>query len=558
VIGSGESVYVILGELGRGASGVVYKARPAGRPDKLVALKLIEGVGNIDAQLVEPEILSRLKHPNIIRLVDYFLVSGKLALAMEYVDGPDLAGWAEKCGRCSSAEVRDFLTQMARALAYAHAQGVVHRDIKPGNIMVTQDGGKPRFILADFGVSRQVEGIQVRKQLAGSYRFMAPEQLRGRATSQSDLWSLGVVAYWLLTGSLPFEGKTLRELSDQIGLGSPPSPSSLVGSVDPDIETTILELLQKDPRRRIDSATTLVSRLSGQSPDLEDSKKGQAAGVPTWEAKLSHAIGWRKAIVITCLAVWMIPELVVGPALSSLGVYCIYLQQLRRRGPGFVVLGLFLIALGFVASVFMESFKIVALTLLLKGPSTTRADLANVQQWNLALVSWLPLLESLVMAYNLAKWRLLERDRFFLRSLRTEGSDGTKVIEIFREYLRRNPEEIFVRQRLAELYSYAGRLKEALVESKLILSIDPYNFAASLLLAESYARLGLHREAIAVCDGYLAVSPQCFEFDELRHRCERTHTESESWPASTSDSKATRSQRLPSQGEGVSTSAIPA
>ena len=125
----------------------------------------------------------------------------------------------------------------------------------------------------------------------------------------------------------------------------------------------------------------------------------------------------------------------------------------------------------------------------------------------------------MIAAYNFAKWRMLERDRFFLRSLRTRGSDDQSVIEILRSYLDRNPEELFVRQRLAELYSYAGRLKEAVVQSKMILSIDPYNFSTSLLLGEAYARLGLRKEAVAVCDGYLAISPQSFEFGELRQRC---------------------------------------
>src|SRR5262249_47355317 len=158
----------------------------------------------LDTQLIEPEILSRLTHPNIIHLVDYFIVGGKLVVAMEYVDGADLNGVVNSRDRFSSAEVRDFLSQMAGALACSHAQGVIHRDIKPGNILVAKDGEKTRFILADFGISRQVEGIQVKKQLAGSYRFMAPEQIRGRATPQSDLWSLGVVAYLLLTHKLPF------------------------------------------------------------------------------------------------------------------------------------------------------------------------------------------------------------------------------------------------------------------------------------------------------------------------------------------------------------------
>ena len=292
VIGSGENAYVILGELGRGASGVVYKARPVGQPDELVALKLIEGFENLDTQLIEPEILSRLNHPNIIRLVDYFLVSGKLALAMEYVDGPDLNGWSQSHGRLSSAEVRDFLTQMAQALVCAHAQGVIHRDIKPGNIMVTKDAGKPRYILADFGVSRQVEGIQVKKQLAGSYRFMAPEQIRGRAISQSDLWSLGVVAYWLLTGMIPFNASTLRELSDQISLMTPPAPGTIVPDLDGELETIVLELIQKDPLRRIQTRhEALLERLSEQPEPAAEAEATAAGASPRGRSRSTMPSG---------------------------------------------------------------------------------------------------------------------------------------------------------------------------------------------------------------------------------------------------------------------------
>jgi len=519
VIGSGESAYVILSELGRGASGVVYKARPVGRPGELFALKLIEGVGNLDTQLVEPEILSRLNHPNIIRLADYFLVSGKLALAMEFVNGPDLSGWAGSHGRLSSAEVRDFLLQIAQALACAHVQGVIHRDIKPANIMVARDGDKPRYILADFGISRQVEGIQLKKQLAGSYRFMAPEQIRGRATPKSDLWSLGVVAYWLLTENLPFDGASLRELSDQIALKSPPAPSEVVSNVDGDLETIVLELLQKEPLRRIDNASTLVARLTEQSPTAVVTQAVGTRSVHPWESRLHRAIARRKVVFWISLCLWMIPELFVGPALVSLGSYSLFLQQSRRRGTSFAALGLFLIGFGFLVTIFMEVFKAVFLTMLLYGRSPTSNQLGNVQEINLRFVQFIIFISSIVMAYNLAKWRQLERDRFFLRSLRVEGSDEQKVIELFRNYLDRNPEELFVRQRLAELYSYAGRLKEAVVEAKLVISIDAYNFAASLLLAESYSRLGLRPEAVAVCDGYLSVSPQCFEFAELRQRC---------------------------------------
>jgi tetratricopeptide (TPR) repeat protein len=518
VIGSGENAYVILGELGRGASGVVYKARPVGRPDTLVALKLIEGFGNLDTQLVEPEILSQLNHPNIIRLVDYFLVSGKLALAMEFVEGPDLNGWVESHRRLSSAEVRDFLSQMAQALVCAHAQGVTHSDIKPGNIMVAAGADRPRFILADFGISRRAEGIQSKKRLAGSYRFMAPEQLRGRATPQSDLWSLGVVAYWLLTGNLPFNGGTLRELSDQISLTTPPAPSTVVGNVDGELETIVLELLQNNPLRRIDSASSLLVRLSEQPLPEAEARLASAGAVPAWELRLSRAAGRKKLLFWIALIIWMLPELVIGPALTSLGVYSLYLQQIRRRGAGFAVLGLLLILGGFAVSYAMEVAKLLVLTLVFTG-SLTKKNIESISTFNILMIYIIGIIAALLAAYNFAKWRALERDRFFLRSLRTRGSDDQSLIAIFRDYLGQNSEELFVRQRLAELYSYAGRWKEAVVESKLILTIDPYNFSASLLLAEAYARLGLRQEAVAVCDGYLATSPQSFEFGDLRQRC---------------------------------------
>ena len=346
VIGSGESAYVILGELGRGASGVVYKARPVGQPDKLVALKLIEGFENLDTQLIEPEILSRLRHPNIIRLVDYFLVSGKLAVAMEYIDGPDLNGWARVPRPALLRRGPGLSDPDGPSPRLRTAQGVIHRDIKPGNIMVTKDAGKPRYILADFGVSRQVEGIQVKKQLAGSYRFMAPEQIRGRAISQSDLWSLGVVAYWLLTGMIPFNASTLRELSDQISLMTPPAPGTIVPDLDGELETIVLELIQKDPLRRIQSAEALLERLSEQPEPAAEAEATAARGIPPWEVKINRAIRRRKILFWTFLVLWMVPELVVGPALISLGAYNVYLHQARLRGAGRTVLGLLLIALG--------------------------------------------------------------------------------------------------------------------------------------------------------------------------------------------------------------------
>lgn len=124
VVNSGGASYLVLDEIGQGSYGVVCKATPLHEPNEVVALKLVVGAGQLDSQLTEPEILSGIIHPNIIRLRDYFLFQGKLALVTEYVHGPDLARWVQSHGRLNPGEVRVLLSQMAQALAVAHAQGV--------------------------------------------------------------------------------------------------------------------------------------------------------------------------------------------------------------------------------------------------------------------------------------------------------------------------------------------------------------------------------------------------------------------------------------------------
>jgi serine/threonine-protein kinase len=514
VLGSGPNAYLIGRELGRGASGVVYLARPIDRPEERVALKLVDGIGSLDAQLIEPEILSRINNENTIRLLDYCFISGKLALVMEYIDGPDLTAWVGARGRLSPGDVRIFLTQMARALAHAHAEGVVHRDLKPSNILVARDGATLRYVLADFGISRRIEGIQASKQLAGSYRFMAPEQLRGRASTQSDLWSLGVIAYWLLTGTLPFDGKTLVELSKQIIYGSPIAPSAIVGDLDGELENLILKLLAKDPIERIDSAETLLKELGDESPVATGAApRARTRKLPSWEFEIDASIRLLKRRFFVFLFLWASPELIVGWLLLLLGAYNIYLQQARIRGVGRLLAGLCLIVLGLPCMVLTEVLK---RSLAANSYDPVNFVIGLLDVLNIPYVSQLL---AAVAVYNFVRWKKLERERFLLRTLRTRGPNDLDALKLLRNYLERNPEELLVRQRLAEMYFLRDQFTAAIIEAKLILSIDAYNFATSLLLAQSYARIGLLDEAEAVCEGYLTVSPQSFEFIELREYC---------------------------------------
>ncbi len=214
--------YFIDGELGRGAHGIVYRAHHSDRPEIKIALKVVESRGSIDHLLLEPQILSQLAHPGIVRLDDYFMNEGSLIVALEFIDGHDLQAELKERGSIPIGEVLLLLRQVASALEHAHGKEILHRDIKPSNILVERrSNSPPRFVLTDFGISRLSEGIQSTKRTGGTYLFMAPEQMRGRPQKESDLWSLGVLGYLLLTGKQPFLANTVEELSELIAFTIP-------------------------------------------------------------------------------------------------------------------------------------------------------------------------------------------------------------------------------------------------------------------------------------------------------------------------------------------------
>ena len=215
-IGKRVGSYLLTERVGRGAHGVVYKGHHTQQPDEIVAIKVVENQGQLDSHLLEAEILSHLQHPHIVSLVDYFLHKNQIVLVMGYIDGVDLQTYIDAQGPLSAVEVKNFLMQMAEALSHAHAQDVMHRDIKPSNILVTGSEQDKQYILVDFGISRMAEGIQTTQLSAGTYPYMAPEQLRGRPGKRSDLWALGVMAYVLLTGTNPFAGHNREEVFQKI------------------------------------------------------------------------------------------------------------------------------------------------------------------------------------------------------------------------------------------------------------------------------------------------------------------------------------------------------
>lgn len=491
--------YVLINEVGRGAHGVVFRGHVRAHASDLVAVKIVEDNSPIDRLLLEPQLLSKLHHPNIVRLRDYFLHAGKVVLVTEYIDGPDLAIYAERRSPLTSSDVREFLRQMADAVGYAHAAGIFHSDLKPKNILVDTSAGQPRYVIADFGVSRVASGVQRKKYIAGTCAFMAPEQLRGRGGIQSDLWAVGAISYTLLTGKPPFPGRTMEEVRRQVQFDQPVFPPNLANE-DATLERTLVHLLEKNPPDRTSSAAELTHELAAKPSN------GTSGGVyemtevvvPQWEKGLAKEVSRRKRWIIIWASISSLPEIVVQP-LCYLGVWVIYLGQTRRKWP------LTLVGLGVLGAAlllaFLEGFAAVAIIGKDADPI-------------LSVVSTAFGLIGLAAAMDFVKLRRAQRELTLVQSLRTGNREES--LEVLRQYVSTATGDMNLRRRYIEALLATGKTAEAAVEAKLVLEIDPYNLPASLLLANAYLELGLLERCEQVCNGYLEISPQCFEFEELR------------------------------------------
>jgi hypothetical protein len=259
--------YRIVAQLGRGGMGEVYRAEDM-KLGHAVALKflpreLAHDRGRLDRLIAEVRIGRQVSHPNVCRLYDIVEWKGTHFIAMEYVDGEDLASLLRRIGRLPVDKALDIARDLAAGLAAAHDLGVIHRDLKPANVMI--DGrGKAR--ITDFGLATLVDDGAARG-FAGTPAYMAPEQLRGEAaTPRSDLYALGVVLFEMFTGRRLFEGATLEEIVAKRASAKTPSVSSVVREIDPAVERVIGRCLEDDPSARPPSARAVIASLPGGDP----------------------------------------------------------------------------------------------------------------------------------------------------------------------------------------------------------------------------------------------------------------------------------------------------
>jgi len=296
--------YRIERELGHGGMAAVYLAHDE-ELDRLIALKLLpEHVADDDTFharfLREARLAARLSHPNVVRVYDAGEADGRPFIVMEYVPGRSLA----QCGKLAPERIVELGEQACAGLQHAHDAGLVHRDVKPANLLLRDDGV---LKIADFGIARAAESTRHTQAgtLLGTAAYLAPEQIAGEdATPASDVYSLGAVLYELLTGRAPYEFSSLGELAAKQAEGMIVPASDLEPSTPREVEAAVMHALARDPRFRPESAAELAHELArSEDPPTQPLPAHRSFSVPGRSA-----------------AMWILAAIVVGAAAVILGL----------------------------------------------------------------------------------------------------------------------------------------------------------------------------------------------------------------------------------------------
>ena len=256
--------YEILELIGSGGMANVYKAR-CHRLNRLVAIKILKSdlADNADFRRRfhdESQAVAQLSHANIVSVYDVSTNPDREYIVMELIDGITLKQYMERRGRMDWRESLHFITQIMRGLSHAHSRGIIHRDIKPQNIMVLRDGSVK---VADFGIACLAnQGQTLTQEALGSVHYISPEQARGdRIDARSDIYSAGVVLYEMLTGRLPFEGDSAVSVAIQHLSSVPLAPRDIDPSIPEPLELICMKAMNSDPNKRYASADAMIEDL---------------------------------------------------------------------------------------------------------------------------------------------------------------------------------------------------------------------------------------------------------------------------------------------------------
>jgi serine/threonine-protein kinase len=303
--GTALGVYRIEGVIGEGGMGVVYRARDMalGRDVAVKCLHVnLAGDPEVRGRFVrEARVLRTWNHPGAVAIYDFIEHEHLLAIVMELVEGENLAQHLARWrGKMPYDQIRSVVGDVLLAMDDAHAAGVVHRDLKPDNVLVRNEGGRLRPKIADFGIAKVIEGTTytVSGALLGTCRYMSPEQVKtpSLADHRSDIYSLGITLYELVTGKPPFDGSHFSVMMAHVA-NAPKAPSKLRADVPPALERLILDALAKDPEKRPQSCAVFRERLLQAIPAGQaESEAPNASSVPL-PPTLRHTSGTELVLV---------------------------------------------------------------------------------------------------------------------------------------------------------------------------------------------------------------------------------------------------------------------
>ena len=314
--------YQIIEELGKGGMGKVYKAHDTEIKEK-VALKLLRPEISADTKTVERfqnelKFARKIVHKNVGRMYDLGKEKGSYYITMEYVEGQDLKRLIRQSRQLTVGTSLLIAKQICEGLIEAHQIGVVHRDLKPSNIMVDEDGN---VRIMDFGIARSLKekGITGAGVMIGTPEYMSPEQVDGKDTDQrSDIYSLGVILYEMVTGRLPFEGDSALSVAIKHKTEKPKDPKELNTQISEDLNSMILKCLEKDKDRRYQSAEEICSDLANLEKGVPTTERVVPRRKPLTSKEITVTFGLKKLLVpalvfigliIIVVVIWkMIPE----------------------------------------------------------------------------------------------------------------------------------------------------------------------------------------------------------------------------------------------------------
>ena len=293
--------YQVIEELGHGGMGRVYKVHDTEIKEK-VALKLLRPEITLDKEAVERfsnelKLARKISHRNVCRMFDLGRAEGTTFITMEFVPGEDLKSFIHRSKHLSIATAISIAKHVCEGLEEAHRLGVIHRDLKPGNIMIDKDGDAK---IMDFGIARSLSGrgITGAGVMIGTPEYMSPEQVEGKEVDQkSDIYSLGVILFEMVTGRLPFAGDTPLSVAHKQKYEAPEDPKKMNAQVSDDLARVILKCLAKDGDKRFQSAAELGTELGRIEQGLPTTERVVSKRKPLTSREITVTFGIRKLIV---------------------------------------------------------------------------------------------------------------------------------------------------------------------------------------------------------------------------------------------------------------------